>query len=198
MLDPSNLIASYIPDFNHEGMLPPMSPGDPTSPYRSPYHVSFYDLVCRFGTSDQRCDILRGFVHFRHNLFRNGFSGFQWIDGSFMQNLTGREPNDIDVVTFVEHNINEHLLKKIIIDDKLITHTGSKKRYCCDSYMVDISYSIERQFIVEHTAYWYSLFSHTRDNIWKGMIQIDLPESAKEFDFYMALIRWRQQYELAH
>ena len=48
--------------------------------------------------------ILDGFLRFRELLTQAGFvSGFQWVDGSFLENvemLENRPPNDLDVVTF--------------------------------------------------------------------------------------------------
>lgn len=168
---------------------------DPVGRNRSPYLVSVFDLICRFGTSPTRCDILRGFVRLRHALFQNSFTGFQWIGGSFVENLTDREPNDIDVVSFIEHHISPQRLKDIAYEDMLISKTGSKKKYCCDSYIVDVSLIDDARYLINDVTYWYSIFSHTRNNIWKGMLRLELAESRKEQDFFMALIDWRQNHE---
>lgn len=204
-----------IPEFNHEGLLPPIL--HPTQPTRSPYAVSIDDLIWRFGTSAQRCGLLRRFVRLRHALLQNGFCGFQWVGGSFVEKRMVKtldnkerrgasaepeyvewEPGDIDVVSFVNHNIKRDNLLRIVTEYKLLSHTGSKEKYGCDSYMVDISSSQDNIAIVNQSTYWYSMFSHTRNMIWKGMLKLPLPESPMEQYFCMALINWRQYYEPAH
>jgi hypothetical protein len=63
--------------------------------------ISFVD---RFSSSPERIAILHSLLQFREELYKSGItSGFQWLDGSFMENietLESRPPNDMDVVTF--------------------------------------------------------------------------------------------------
>ena len=91
-----------IPTWTAEGVLPPIDAVAATSANRAPYPVSLYDLVVRFGTSLARCEILRGFLSHRAALHANGYrAGFQWLDGSFMEDIEGleaRTPKDMDVV----------------------------------------------------------------------------------------------------
>ncbi len=58
----------------------------------------------RFSTSSARCKILEGLLDYRQAMHRIGLvSGFQWLDGSFLEDvetIEKREPRDIDVVTF--------------------------------------------------------------------------------------------------
>ncbi|EQM69549.1 hypothetical protein L682_01095 [Aquipseudomonas alcaligenes OT 69] len=86
------------------GVLPPIDQLNPASAIRSPYATDVRQLVERFCTSLERCDILSGFLRHRSEIHRIGIvSGLQWLDGSFMEDvelLEGRAPNDIDVVTF--------------------------------------------------------------------------------------------------
>lgn len=78
---------SLIPELDEDGLIPPIPLDDPVNNvYRSPYKISMRDLIYRFGSSPKRCEILRGFVNLRHVLVQNGFSGFQWIGGSFIEN----------------------------------------------------------------------------------------------------------------
>ena len=91
-----------IPAWNALGLLPPIDPTTPTAVERSPYPVSLKDLVLRFGTSPERKAILTGFLEYRAILHQFGVQhGFQWLDGSFMEEieiLEGRPPMDLDVV----------------------------------------------------------------------------------------------------
>lgn len=188
-----------IPIFNHEGVLPPYLE-NPTNFENSPYKTYIGDIIYTFATSKQRCNILRGLITLRDKLFRLGFSGFQWLGGSFVENISireDREPNDIDVVNFVMHDIAEEYLVETLREHKIITLFKSKNYYLCDSYFVDISNNkrhknisplLYNKNIIDQTRYWYGLFSHTRDNLWKGMLEVDIPYSPREIDFCLAMI----------
>ena len=93
-----------IPNWNAQGVLPPINPASPVATDRSPYSVSLTDLVLRFGTTPKRQLILDGFLNFRAALHTVGLiKGFRWVDGSFLEDIKmieGRDPVDIDVVTF--------------------------------------------------------------------------------------------------
>jgi hypothetical protein len=88
--------------WNNRGILNPISA--PTAMKRSPYIVTLSELVECFATTPARCRILKGFLAYRAALHALGLlEGFQWIDGSFVEEievLEERDPNDIDVVTF--------------------------------------------------------------------------------------------------
>lgn len=94
-----------IPDWNISAVLPPVRPGAPGhSPDRSPYVASFSQIVERFATSAERIRILQGLLSYRAALEGRGISsGFQWLDGSFLEHkeaIQAVAPNDVDVVTF--------------------------------------------------------------------------------------------------
>lgn len=69
----------------------------------SPYPCSTVDFCRRFGFSPERRAILTGFLDFREKLQAGGLvTGFQWLDGSFLEDIEAREdraPRDLDVVT---------------------------------------------------------------------------------------------------
>lgn len=105
--------------------------------------------------------------------------GFQWIDGSFLEDaetVRGRPPADIDLVTFASmppgitardfHNRHADLF-----DPRL-----TRPRFGCDAYFVDLGLGARRpDLLVMQSRYWYGLFSHQRaSGLWKGMLQIDL------------------------
>ena len=103
-------------------------------------------------------------------------SGFQWLDGSFMEDketLKGKAPNDIDVVTFFElpnGTSQEDLLKN---SPQLFINEDVKKTYHVDSFAHLLGKPLE-QSAVHQISYWYSMWSHRRDGLWKGFIQVDL------------------------
>lgn len=96
-----------IPAWSSAGVLPPIRPSAPGhSADRSPYVVDLAMVMDRFATSAARMTILDGLLRFRANLHAAGVvSGFQWLDGSFLEDietLENRAPKDMDVVTFFD------------------------------------------------------------------------------------------------
>ena len=169
--------ASPLPAWNSYGVLPPVGLV-PTAPaHRSPYPVSLIDFVTRFGTTDARRAIISGFLRFRAELARAGLvSGFQWINGSFLEHIEqieARDPRDIDVVTFFhtpDDQTQEALLRRAAwIADRRDT----KNRYSVDAYYVHLG-SDSSESLVAQATYWNSLWSHRWDGRWKGYVQIEL------------------------
>ena len=100
-----------IPPYNQSGFLPPFQGNTPTDPAAmAPYNVPLLQVADRFGTSKERIEILKGLIAYRDELRTAGFlNGFQWLDGSFMENVEknrSRPPGDIDVVTFSHRPVN--------------------------------------------------------------------------------------------
>ncbi len=165
-----------IPEFDHNLVLPPHL-GNPTDMSQiSPYKCTSLDLCERFGFSKKRIDILKGFLTFRNKLTELGVtSGFQWIDGSFLENVEtreGRSPNDLDLVTIYwgyDFPFQNNLITNFPeFSDSIL----SKQQFLLDHYPFDASYS--PSFTVDYSRYWIQLFSHNRDAVWKGMLQVDL------------------------
>src|SRR5437660_55494 len=96
-----------IPNFDLSGVLPPYvgpSPAE-SGAFMSPYEASIVEMVDKFATSPERKAILIGLLRYRDALATAGIvDGFQWLDGSFLENIEereGRPPGDIDIVTFL-------------------------------------------------------------------------------------------------
>jgi len=118
--------------------------------------------------------ILDGLLRFRAALHELGMTGFQWLDGSFMEDIEtndNRPPNDIDVVIFYTppEGVDESALAEANPD----IFRNSKDAYSVDAYFYRLGLPMD-QSAVERVSYWYSLWSHKRDHSWKGYIQIDL------------------------
>src|SRR6218665_562893 len=81
-----------IPEFDHNGVLPPHA-GDPCiASQQSPYHCTTVELVERFGHNYKRKKLLLGFLDFRHRMRDEGMlNAFQWVDGSFVENIEKTE-----------------------------------------------------------------------------------------------------------
>lgn len=167
-----------IPAFNASGVIPPFVVESPVHRGGSPYEVCLKDVAEVFATTEARLEIFKGLLRYRQELRKVGItSGFQLIDGSFTENceqIHGRSPNDIDIVTFAYLPVMQHELKSFV--DKhieLFDQSTVKDKFKCDAYFVDLSK--DARLVVEDTMYWYGLFSHQRDtNLWKGMLRVPL------------------------
>ena len=94
-----------IPDFNHSGILPPfIEPTPIDGALMSPYETTLTRIAGKLCKSDPRREIFRGLLRYRKELANLGFTdGFQWLSGSFMEDIESlerRHPKDVDIVTF--------------------------------------------------------------------------------------------------
>ncbi len=173
-----NLNPSIIPAWNSAGVLPPVRPNAPgSSADRSPYVVDLAVLFDRFSTSPERMSILDGLLRFRAELHKMGItSGFQWLDGSFLEHveiLEGRAPRDMDVVTFFDLPQGQDQRSLIQQNGQLFDQKYLKGTYTMDAYFLVMGQPTD-QWQVKNIAYWYSMWSHRRDGLWKGFVQVDL------------------------
>lgn len=115
-------------------------------------------------------------MNFRLAMIKHGIIyGFQWIDGSFTENVEAREnraPNDVDVATFFKGVPNDHHIYLKTNFPEFLSPVLSKQNFHVDHYPVP--YSMDPELTVELTKYWYQLFSHNRAGIWKGILKIPL------------------------
>jgi len=171
--------AVSIPNWTAQGVIPPIDVIDPTSANRSPYRVTATDFALRFGTSKDRCGIIDGLLRYREALHAAGLaSGFQWIDGSFLEQvetLESRPPNDVDVVTFYDLPAGETQRSIQAKNADLFDHDKVKVNFHVDAFLVHLAAEPTR--LVSHSAYWYSVWSHRRNQAWKGYVEIDLDGS---------------------
>ncbi|MFC6621325.1 DUF6932 family protein [Novosphingobium panipatense] len=176
-----------IPAFGLGEVLPPFVGTDVTGGQllpRSPYPATVRGLVDRFCTSLERAVILRGLFQFRAALRAEGFEqGFQWIDGSFVENceaFRGRPPGDVDIVSLLRRP--PPVAQDAAWVDFATARIGTifnpdwtKQTFHCDSYFIDLD--IDPISVAEQAAYWIGLFSHQRDTFrWKGMVRIEFSD----------------------
>lgn len=167
---------SAIPNFNHNNVLPPHL-GNPALPGDlSPYSCTISDLCYRFATSKKRIEILKGYITFRKKMTSIGIiEGFQWLDGSFLENIEvseGRDPNDLDAVTFYSGNSSPDIGHIMSLFPEFSSSSLSKTIYGLDHYPVDFTYL--PIVTVEITRYWIQLFTHNRANVWKGILHLPI------------------------
>lgn len=171
-----------IPDHNQSGVLPPFLGSSSTSSnLMAPYKVTLLEIAQRFSSSINRYKIIEGLVSYRSELHKEGIiSGFQWIDGSFVEDIernAGRPPNDVDIITFAKRPsayLDPQRWGNFVKRRKdLFLPPESKKNYRCDAYYVDMS--LQPEALVDQTKYWFGLFSHQKDTLlWKGMLEVPL------------------------
>lgn len=179
-----------IPSWNVLGLLPSIDSKIPTSPDHFPYRVSLKDVVMRFATTSERRNVLSGFLKYRKALHQLGFkSGFQWLNGSFaeyVEMIEKRPPHDMDVVTFL-HTPEHFVLSDT--DMEIFNNDYAKSHFSVDAYIVELD-ELSSDQIVIHSAYWYSMWSHRRNQAWKGFLQIEL-DPAEDTE----AIAWLDQFE---
>ncbi len=186
-----------IPDWNLAHVLPPIRPNEAGhSKDRSPYKISTVTLVDRFASSKDRITILDGLLRYRKSLCEAGIvDGFQWLNGSFLENIEASEdrpPNDVDVVTFFKLPEGKTQLDLFKGHSNLFQSTETKKDFLVDAYPCLLGEPTEKRHI-NQISYWYSMWSHKRDYTWKGFVQVDL--SAGE-DIAMEVLLKQKREEL--
>ena len=167
-----------IPEWNMQGVLPPLRPGSMGHEQdRSPYHVPLASVVERFAKTQERIQIIEGFLNYRQALYDVGIdSGFQWLDGSFMEQieqLESRPPNDVDVVTFFHLPPGTDQQQLAQEHRNLFLTKETKSRFHVDGYPFILGGPIASHDI-KLISYWYSMWSHRRSGLWKGFVQVDL------------------------
>ena len=110
--------------------------------------------------------------------------GVQFIDGSFVENVEnreGRDPNDIDVFSFVarphRYRTNAALWATRGFGEwttEIADRNRNKTRFGLDAYAIAIDQA-PALGLIDETIYWYSLFAHKRiTHDWKGFVRIQL------------------------
>lgn len=181
-----------IPPFTSSGVLPPYIDANPTVPTkRSPYVTDMFQVVERFCTSIHRAKLLLGLNAYRKHLSEGGFvSGYQWIDGSFVEDVEktrGRPPSDIDVVTLFNRPIKYQVSDgsweadyQATLHHEYFATAHMKPRYSCDTYSIDLD--ADQASLVDHTMYWGGLFTDIKGSTEKkGIVRIPLPRDQMEF-----------------
>ena len=163
-----------------DGFLPGNDPADGVSSKRSPYSLSLPEFVHRFGQSVERRNLINGLLRYRALLQQAGVgSGFQWINGSFVEDverIRGRPPADVDVVSFISlpDGVSEPDFYGSHGD--IFDRDHIKSHFSIDGYIVAMV-PIEPEtvlYAIRNAVYWYSVWSHTREHLWKGYIELDL------------------------
>jgi hypothetical protein len=171
-----------IPDFEVSGLLPPLLIEGEYAAGFSPYKCTVVQVCERFATSPDRRRILQGLLKFRAAYRAVGIEGFQWLAGSFLEDieaLEGRPPRDIDVATFIRTPDNRPALDII----KGASPELFSPKWVKETYLVDHTYvplKSPPSDLVAGIRYWYALFTHRRGRVWKGILQVDLGAAGED------------------
>lgn len=119
-------------------------------------------FIKNFEPDSTRREIYESYKNFLFDFRKEINPSFiQWINGSFVTNKTN--PNDIDFVTLIDHNIYQK--KRNVIDNRFRLK-NAKEIYNVDAYTVEIypedhpKHSISKIDLV----YWNNWFSKTKKN----------------------------------
>ncbi len=168
-----------IPQWDDNKVLPPIRPDTPEgqeheSLYRAPYVASLEQFVTRFATTPERIELANKFLDYRGALYQYGISeGFQWINGSFVENIEGRapdhrQPKDIDVVTFFYKREDTREDYPVLFNP-----STTQLNFNVDAYGVELGLPLDMGSAAL-IGFWHGLWSHRRDHVWKGFIQVAL------------------------
>ena len=92
-----------------------------------------------------------------------------------IETLEGRAPRDVDVVTF--YWLPAGKTQADIMAAGAASLSNPKADYMVDAYLVELGAPAET--LVERSRYWYSMWSHRRNGLWKGYLEVDL-DSAED------------------
>lgn len=127
-----------------------------------------------------RRELLLGLLDFRAGLHEVGLAdGFQWVDGSFVEDSMqrdGREPRDLDVVTFYRLSNDLDEVALVSRSRLLFDRVANMRRFQADAHFVGLQ-SGDSHYMSQRITYWHRLWSHTREGETKGYLQIDLSNS---------------------
>ena len=135
------------------------------------------EIVGRFGISGERLALLRGLLSYRSALTQAGIiRGFQWIDGSFVEDcetIRQRAPRDVDIVTFAYRPTSLDWSRFSSQHADIFDPIQTKALFMCDAYYIDLQKPPHR--IAQDASYFGGLFSHQRESkLWKGILALDL------------------------
>ena len=177
-----------VPAFTMAGLLPPYCGADPSQQnLMAPYPTTVEVLAQQFSATPARRAILQGLLAFRQGLNQAGLcDGFQWLNGSFMEQVEvreGRDPGDIDVVTFHRRppHVRADALWQVFFNSnaQLFQPVHNRSRFHCHAYFVDLD--TDAAWLVAQARYWYGLFSHRRvTGEWKGLVEVPLALSQSD------------------
>jgi hypothetical protein len=135
------------------------------------------DIFVKSIKTNKRIELFSNYINYSNSLKElcNDVNLIQWIDGSFVTQKA--EPKDVDLVTFIDFEIDKEL------GDKLINYKypASKNLFRVDAYLVRLYPKGHKYYSIYESdrAYWMDHFNKTRRNrignkLPKGFLEINL------------------------
>lgn len=160
-----------------DGVLPVRPVAPEINQVNAVYGLAVLEFTETFGSSPHRRWLLANFFRLRAELRRAGFTvGFQWVNGSFVGEPTDdagrpREPNDIDVVSFV---VERQLVPGT--DASQLVKPQSVANFGLDNFLVPLDWP--PVVLLRNTLYWYEFWSARRNppSSRKGFVELNLAE----------------------
>jgi hypothetical protein len=146
------------------------------------------DITSALGRTGQRAKLIGGLLQYRDLIIGLGYQdGFQFIDGSFVEDVERREsrdPLDIDVFSFLvrppKYRSDPNSWETTGFSEwsnEIVNRTQNKTRFGLDTYAIAVDQTPPLN-VIKETIYWYSLFSHKRvTHEWKGFLCVTLDQA---------------------
>lgn len=93
--------------------------------------------------------------------------------------LLGEAPKDVDVVTFFMLPEGKDEETFVLENPDLFDSNTIKLKYHVDAFPYRLGGELGAADI-KQIAYWYSMWSHRRNGLWKGFVQVDLSTEEDE------------------
>ncbi|MGF6427328.1 DUF6932 family protein [Bradyrhizobium elkanii] len=132
-------------------------------------------LVVAFPHSTTRPEIIKGYKKHAQELVQIVSPCEQLIDGSFASNKN--DPGDIDMVVFIDADVVDSLSPNQQADLRaLLAGPQTKTSHMCDAYFCPMYSPTHAQHAQarQMRKYWLGEFGYDRNEIAKGIIQVDL------------------------
>jgi hypothetical protein len=149
-------------NFNEQGLLVPAEVIESDLDTIEKY------LVTMFPKSKTRRLLFDNLVEFNQKLQNEVFPWYeQWINGSFV--TLKEDPNDVDVVTFFDHEVYD--LREHKLD---IFMAKNYEQYGLDSYFVKVFPEGHPEFqeYRQYSRYWFEMFTNNKSNGDKGFLKV--------------------------
>lgn len=167
--------------YSMRGVVPHHLEDWPDLPVMPPYPIALDDFARYFTYSTARISLFRGLLEIRKDLKLRGISGFQWINGSFVQSeaIYGRDPEDMDILTWVNCDSDEHFNALI---EGIDVQSMKRNSHCHVFFAPAVDGNIQWNY----GAYWLWLFGHTNTRkvvdekdrgLAKGFFKVDLADA---------------------
>jgi hypothetical protein len=144
-----------------------------------------------FCTSAHRVKLFTGLIAYRQKLAALGMKGWQWLDGSFCEDVEsnrGKSPSDIDIVTLLirpASALAPTAFSALVSSNvHLFDRTQVKAQYYCDPFFVDVGLPTFQT--MGQLTYYFGLFTHQRVSyLWKGILQVPLIGDDSDAETYI-------------